>query len=261
MEQRIKKRLLYLDLTPGSKESLLAFYKDDIEKDSKRFTITPNLDFFRLSYKSQELRNVFNEADYSTVDGKPVLRIAKWLKQKGVFTKISGSDLALDVLDLANENGCSLFLFGGKPGVAEKAKDQINQKWPNVNVVGCVSPAFGYEKDHELVQKYILSINEAKANIVFLCTGTPKTEKFFIENKEQFNNALYFSIGATIDFLAGTIKRAPKWMSNIGLEWLFRLFHDFRRLFKRYWLDGWFLIRAWFLCRSKKYKKNQESGS
>lgn len=237
-----------------SKEELLKQYSLDIDQNKKTLTVTSNLDTLRLCYKDKEVREAYNLGTYSTIDGVPLLWIAKWLKLKNLKTKISGSDLGIDVLKLLNEKKGKLFLFGGKEGVAIKAKEKINEQYPNINVVGTSTPEFGYEKNEELCKQYIEEINASKPDVVFLCTGCPKTEKFFAKHYDLFTNAAYFTIGATIDFIAGSVKRAPKWMSKIGLEWLYRLTKDFRRLFKRYWLDGWFLIKIWFVTHFNKKK-------
>ena len=178
--------------------------------------------------------------------------IAKLCKKKNFKYKISGSDLTPSVLRLANDKGYSVTIFGGKEGVAEKAKENILRDYPNIKQCNTICPEFGYEKDELQIKKYISLINSYKSNIILMCTGFPKTERFVLNNYDLFGPGLYLNVGATVDFLAGTIKRAPKWMSKCGLEWLYRLIHDFRRLFKRYWLDGWFLLKLITICLFNK---------
>lgn len=250
----MKKYIWKLKFNTESMEDMIKLYINSTNKDEKTFTLTPNLDFLRLVYKDEEFANVINNATFSTIDGKPILWIAKWLHIKDFKYKISGSDLAVKLLDVMNEYSYSLFLFGGKTGVAEKAKENIQNKYPNIKIVGTLTPDFGYEKDEEKSLNYINVINNSNAQFVFLCTGAPKTEKFYSKYEDKFKNANYLSVGATIDFIAGNIKRAPKWMSKCGLEWLHRLTKDFKRLFKRYWFDGWFLIKMWFLCHFNRRK-------
>lgn len=244
----MKKNIAYLQFNTETKEELLAIYKDDILNKRKNWTVTPNLDFMRFCYKDKNLIDIVNSATYSTIDGKPILKIAKWLKIKGFKERIPGSDLAIDILQMLNENHFSLFLFGGKDGVAELAARKIKRKYSNIEILGALSPDFGYERDEKKSKKYIEMIDASHADVVFMCTGSPKTEQFIAQYWNQFGNATYLSLGATIDFLAGNIKRAPKWISKIGMEWFYRLTKDFRRLFKRYWKDGCFLIKMWFLC-------------
>lgn len=250
----MKRIILGVKFNTETKEELLDLYKTDIEAKNKVITMPSNLDTLRMSYKSRRVRKYFNSATYSTIDGVPLLWIAKWLKIKDCNNKISGSDLGIDVLEMMNKNNYSLFVFGGKEGITEKAVENIQAKYPNIRITGYLSPKFGYESNKELCKQYVNAINESKPDVVFLCTGAPKTEKFYYDNKNELIESCYFCLGATIDFIAGAIKRAPKWMSKIGLEWLYRLGKDFQRLFKRYWLDGWFLIRVWFAIRFRKGK-------
>lgn len=257
----MKKCILGVKIDVIGKEELLRCYDKDIDQHNKTLTVTSNLDTLRLCYKDKEVRDAYNSGTYSTIDGVPLFWIAKWCKIKDFKEKISGSDLGIDVLKLLNKKKGNLFLFGGKEGVAQKAKEKINEQYPNINVVGTSTPEFGYEKNEELCKKYIEEINASKPDVVFLCTGCPKTEKFFYKHYDLFADAAYFTIGATIDFIAGSVKRAPKWMSKIGLEWLYRLTKDFRRLFKRYWLDGWFLIKIWFVAHFNKKRIKQLNDS
>ena len=248
----MKDYIAYLKFDDLSEEELLNKYVEDIKNKNKRITVTPNLDGMRITYKDLELRDYINQADYVTIDGKPVLWIAKLCKKKQFKHKISGSDLTISLLEKANVNRYTVAIFGGKDGVADKAKAKIEEMYPNVKVVGTICPEFGFEKDNNKSIQYIEQLNSFNADIVLLCTGFPKTEKFYFKYQEKFDQSLYFCVGATVDFLAGSIKRSPKWMSKIGLEWLYRLSKDFRRLFKRYWLDFWFLIKIFFLVVFKR---------
>ena len=250
----MKDYITYLKFDDLSEDELLIEINKSIEGNRKSILCTPNLDGLRICYKDKELRDNINKADFVTIDGKPVQWIAKWCKKKQFKYKISGSDLTPKVLELANKMNYSLVIFGGKEGVAEKAKENIIRNFPNVIVKTTICPMFGFEKDEELSTKYINEINSNNADIILMCTGFPKTEKFIFKNYDLFSSGLYMCVGATVDFLAGNMKRAPKWMSNVGLEWLYRLFHDFKRLFKRYWLDFWFLIKIFFICHFKKKK-------
>ena len=252
----MKDYIAHLKFDTLSEDEILKFYEESVFSNKRCLTVTPNLDGMRVSYKNQNLRKFINSADISTIDGVPVKWIAKWLHKKQFKYKISGSDLALDVIKMAAERGYSLLLFGGKEGVADKAKENIIKQYPNLKI-STICPEFGHEKNLELSLKYVRKINEIGADINFICTGFPKAELFFASHEKEFTKGLYFFVGATIDFIAGSIKRSPKWMSKCGLEWLYRLFHDFKRLFKRYWLDFWFLFKMFFICvfHKKKFAK------
>lgn len=253
----MKDFIAYLKFDTLNEEEILNYCKDKIDHNERCITVTPNLDNLRITYKNVVLRSLINnKANISTIDGVPVKWIAKILGKKQFKKKISGSDLALEVIKMAADNNYSLLFFGGAPGVGEKAKANLLLKYPNLKI-DLICPEFGHEKDPELSKKYCDLINQYNADIIFLCTGYPKSELFFVSNENSFKRGCYFFVGATIDFIAGSVKRAPKWMSKCGLEWLYRLFHDFRRLFKRYWLDFWFLLKIFFLCifNRKKFDK------
>ncbi len=250
----MKDYITFLKFDSFSPDELLKHYEQDIADNKKIITETPNLDGLRVAYRDSFIRQSINSADYSVIDGVPVLWLAKITRKSKFKYKISGSDLTPMVLELANKKELTVALFGGKPGVGDRAKTNIEKQYPNVRVVSVLCPEFGFEKDKEVSLRYIQQINDSKANIILLCTGFPKTEQFFFSNYDYFGPGLYFNVGATIDFLAGSVQRAPKWMSKIGFEWLFRLLKDFRRLFKRYWLDFWFLVKMLLLIVFNKKK-------
>ena len=250
----MKDYITYLKFDDYDESTLFKHFEEDVESERKCVIVTPNLDFLRFTYKNVRIRNAINSADYSTIDGRPILKLAKKEKKKQFIHKISGSDMINDLLPLINEKGWRLTIFGGKPGVGEKAKENILKQYSNIVSCEVICPEFGFEKNIELTNKYIDMINESKPQIVLLCVGSPKQELFYFENKTLLCNSLFFCVGATVDFLAGTVKRAPKWISKIGLEWLYRMFKDFKRLFPRYWKDGWFLFNIKFLITFNRKK-------
>src|SRR5690606_29999786 len=132
----------------------------------------------------------------------------------------------------------SLFLLGAAPGIAQKAAANINQKTGRHMVVGAHSPSFGFEKNEAECQEIIALINQSGASVLVVGVGAPKQEKWIYKYKSQLPGIkLFMALGATIDFEAGTLKRAPLWIQRLGLEWLYRLVKEPRRLWKRYILD------------------------
>ena len=252
----MKDYIAHLRFDTLSEQEILDFYEEKVANKERCFTTTPNLDGMRVTYRNKELRKFVNSADISTIDGVPVLWIAKWLKKKEFKYKISGSDLSLKVIELCSKNNWKILLFGGKEGVGEKAKEKLLEQYPNLNIE-VICPKFGHEKDETLSKQYVEEIVKADAEVNLICTGFPKAELFFCRHQESFKKGLYFFVGATIDFIAGSVKRAPKWMSKIGLEWLYRLFCDFTRLFKRYFLDFLFLIKMFTICVFNKKHFNK----
>jgi N-acetylglucosaminyldiphosphoundecaprenol N-acetyl-beta-D-mannosaminyltransferase len=250
----MKDYIAYLRFDDMSEDALFKCFVSDIEKKSKKIIVTPNLDGLRLTYHDKSLRRLINRADYCTIDGKPILGFARKEGKKNFKYKISGSDMVADFLPIANQNSYSMVIFGGKEGVGEKAKEKISAKYPNIRVIKTICPEFGFENEDEKCKQYAIEISSFNADIILLCVGFPKAENFYFKNQSLFSHGLFFCVGATVDFLAGNIKRAPKWVSNIGCEWLFRLCKDFRHLFKRYFLDLMFFLKLSFLylfCPSK----------
>lgn len=138
---------------------------------------------------------------------------------------------------MAAAKGYSIFLLGGQEGIAEKAKCNLQKQYENIRIAGTYAPKFGFEQNPEELAKINTLINAAKPNILIVCLGCPKQEKFIHQNIGAYRANVSICAGAAIDFLAGNMQRAPKWMSNAGLEWFFRFLQEPRRLFKRYFVD------------------------
>ena len=147
------------------------------------------------------------------------------------------------------KRGYSLFIIGGKEGIAEKAKLKLEEKYPNINVVGTYAPPFGFEKDEKELEKINRLISENKPDLLIACFGCPKQEKWIYENYQKYDAKVSICAGATVDFLAGNVNRAPKWMSEHGLEWFYRFLQEPKRMFKRYFIDDVKILKLVF-----KYK-------
>ena len=121
--------------------------------------------------------------------------------------------------------------------------------YKNINIVGTYCPPFGFENDSTEIEKMNKEISKQKPDMVFACLGCPKQEKWVYENYKKYNAKVTVCAGATVDFLAGNVKRAPKWMSNCGLEWLYRFSKEPKRLFRRYFIDDIKILKL-----ARKYK-------
>lgn len=208
-----------------------------IKKGACSYVVTPNLDHIVIMETDTEFAEIYRNADLVVADGKPLIWISKLLKTP-IKEKISGSDLFPKVCGLAAEKGYSIFILGAAEGVADKAADNLIKKNPGLNVVGTYSPAFGFEKDDKELEKIKGIVTDAKPDILAVSLGSPKGEKFVYRHIKEYGVPLGISIGATIDFEAGNVKRAPRWMAESGFEWLFRITQDPKRLIKRYWNDA-----------------------
>lgn len=207
-----------------------------IEEKRKSYIVAINVDVVMKIEQDAYLKKITDEADMVLVDGKPLVWIAKWHKHP-VKAKISGSDLVPLLCKTAAEKGYTIFILGGKDGIAEQAKTKLEKDLPGIRIVGTYAPPFGFEKDAEELEKINQMITEVHPDLLIACFGCPKQEKWIYENYEKYDAAVSVCAGATVDFLAGNVKRAPKWMSDHGLEWFYRLTQEPQRLFKRYFVD------------------------
>ena len=249
MENKIKKQKFlntYIN-NITMKEAIDEVDKMIINKE-KGYVVAINVDVVMKMEEDLLLREISDKANLTIVDGKPLIWISK-LQKKPIVEKISGSDLVPNLCELANDKGYSIFIIGGKSGVADQAKIKLEEKYKRIKIVGTYSPPIGFENNEKELDTINQMINKAKPDLLFACLGCPKQEKWIYNNIEKYNAKVSICAGATVDFLAGNIKRAPKWISNIGLEWFYRFLQEPKRLFKRYFIDDIKIIKL-----IKKYK-------
>lgn len=220
-----------------------------IKEDNCSYVVTPNVDHIVQLEKDEELKRVYENASLILTDGKPLIWISNWYKTP-IKEKISGSDLFPRVCDLAAKKGYTMYLLGAAEGVADKAAKNLIDKYRGVNIVGTYSPPFGFEKDKVELKKIERQIQEVHPDILIVGLGCPKQEKYMYHHCKELGVPISFGLGASIDFEAGNIKRAPKWMSEHGLEWLYRITQDPKRLAKRYLVDDMKIIGI-----ARKYRR------
>jgi N-acetylglucosaminyldiphosphoundecaprenol N-acetyl-beta-D-mannosaminyltransferase len=218
---------------------------------TKSYIVAINVDVVIKIEKDIYLKGITDNADMVLVDGKPLIWISKLHKQP-VKAKISGSDLVPELCKVAAEKGYTIFILGGKDGIAEQAKNRLEEQYPEIKIVGTYAPPLGFEKDEAELDNINKKISEVHPDMLIACFGCPKQEKWIYENYQKYDATVSICAGATVDFLAGNVKRAPKWMSEHGLEWLYRFFQEPKRLFKRYFIDDLKIFRlAWKYRKSK----------
>lgn len=178
-----------------------------------------------------EFNEVIQHADMATPDGAPVAWMIKKVSGQPQ-DRINGPDLMLKYCEHAEKIGQSIYLYGGKESTLETLVEVLKSNYPNLKIAGYLSPPFR-ELTEDEKQKIIRDINSSGANTVWVGLGCPKQEKWMYEHQGKIN-AVMIGVGAAFDYHAGTIKRAPKWMQNSGLEWFHRLCSEPRRLWKRY---------------------------
>jgi N-acetylglucosaminyldiphosphoundecaprenol N-acetyl-beta-D-mannosaminyltransferase len=179
------------------------------------------------------MRRAYARADLSLVDGMPLLWASRLLRAP-LPEKISGSDFVMPLLERAASRGWRVHLFGAGPGVAEKAREKLAELLPRLNIVGVDAPRVGTEDSAERIEEILAPIRRVNPQIVLVALGAPKQEIWIDQVRDALTPAVLLGVGASLDFVAGTIPRAPRWMSRTGLEWLYRLTREPGRLWRRY---------------------------
>lgn len=207
-----------------------------IHQKEKKYIVAINVDVVMKIEEDSYLKQITDNADMVLVDGKPLIWISK-LHKNPVKAKISGSDLVPLLCALSAKKGYSIFIIGGKDGIAQKAKLRLEEQYPDIKIVGTYAPPFGFEHNENELTKINQMISEKNPDLLIACFGCPKQEKWIYENYKKYNAKISICAGATVDFLAGNVNRAPRWMSEHGLEWFYRFLQEPKRMFKRYFID------------------------
>ena len=212
--------------------------------------VTPNVDHLVKIQGDREFLRAYYTSDYRVCDSK-ILQYISFILGNPIKEKISGSDLFPAFYEYNQDNeDIKIFLLGAKEGIAETAKHKINQKVGREIVVNAYSPSFGFEKNEQECQEIIERINQSEATVLAVGVGAPKQEKWIAKYRHQLPKIkIFLAIGATIDFEAGNVKRSPKLLGDIGLEWLYRLSTEPNRLWKRYLVDSFPLF--WLIGQQK----------
>lgn len=224
-------RLLNLNIHSISLKALLDNLNEGV-------VFTPNVDHLVKLQKDERFYKTYKCANWIVCDSKIVNLAAKFLKEP--FEEvIPGSSLLPAFYEYHKENeDTKIFLLGAVEGVALKAMDIINKKVGRPIVVGAHSPSFGFENNKDECEKIIDIINESEANVLVVGVGAPKQENWIFDYKDKFSKIkIFMALGATLDFEAGNINRAPTIFQKLSMEWLYRLLKEPKRLWKRYLVD------------------------
>lgn len=226
-------------------EEVLQRVDELVSENENAYVVTPNVDHIVKLETNKELREAYKHASLILTDGKPLVWISKLYKTP-IKEKISGSDLFPQICERAAAKGYKMFFLGAAEGIADRAAKNLTQKYPNLQVVGTYSPPIGFEKDNNLINETIRRVKKTNPQILIIGLGCPKQELFLLHNREKLGVPVSFCMGASLDFEAGVVKRAPKWMSEHGLEWLYRTFQEPKRMLKRYFREDLKIFRlAW----------------
>lgn len=197
--------------------------KEILRGEKTCYCVTPNAEMVYEAMQDSSFCDLLNRADLVLPDGAGVVMGAEILGTP-LKEKVAGIDFAGNLCGVLAETGHKLYLLGSKPGVAEQAGEKLKEKYPGLTICGT---ADGYFKDEAAV---VEKVNAAGADVLFVCLGAPKQEKFMARHQDDLNVKLMIGLGGSLDGFAGNVKRAPQWMINAKLEWFYRLVKEPKRL-------------------------------
>ena len=199
--------------------------------------MTSNLDILRQIRWDPKVRHACGGASMIVADGFPLI-LASRLKGDPLPERVAGSNLIRSLSEGAAREGKSVFLLGGAPGAAEAAARVLVERTPALRIAGTHCPPLGFERDEREVSVIIDRLRSASPDIVYVALGSPKTEFLIDRLRHQVPGVWWMGVGISFSFLAGQVRRAPRWMQRGGLEWVHRLSQEPRRLMRRYLLQG-----------------------
>jgi N-acetylglucosaminyldiphosphoundecaprenol N-acetyl-beta-D-mannosaminyltransferase len=219
-----------------------------IDAGEQGYVVTPNVDHVVEYDENPDFRLAYRDATLVLADGMPILWAGR-LFGKPIKAKISGSDLIYWLSEYAAQKGYSIFLLGARDGVADLAAKKLVERYPGLKIAGTHSPPLGFEKTAETNRSVIELVRQSGADICFVALGAPKQDLWSWRYHREAGAKLYLGVGASFDFVAGTIQRAPVWMQRTGLEWTWRILQEPSRMAHRYLIrDSKFLLllfREW----------------
>jgi N-acetylglucosaminyldiphosphoundecaprenol N-acetyl-beta-D-mannosaminyltransferase len=216
--------------------------EDLVARGNGGMVFTPNVDHIVVAEDDATFRAAYQAADIALVDGTPVMWAARLLGTP-LPEKVSGSDLVRPLAARAARCGWRVYLLGGRPGVAVRAKEILERDYPDLQIVGTSSPTIDLSKSIAEQKDVIDAIRATEPDLLFLALGAPKQEIFAHRIRGLVGPVVMLGIGASLDFVTGAARRSPAWMSAIGLEWVYRFAQEPDRLWRRYLLrDPRFLI-------------------
>lgn len=219
----MKEKVLGIQVNTENYDELIPKVFERIETKNKSLIVAINPEKIIKAKEDPALKKLLNEAEFQIPDGIGVILASKI--QKGQITsRVTGVDMMLRLCQEAAKRKKPIFLYGGKPGVADKAAEKLRELYPGIIVAGTQD---GYEKDQN---KVIEKINATKPDLLFVAMGSPKQENWINANRDQLHPTIYQGVGGSFDVLAGTVKRAPEAFQKVGMEWFYRLMKEPKRL-------------------------------
>ena len=215
---------LFDKLYNKSEESFYEILEKNLSQNKKTFIVTANPETFMMSEKDEEMRKLLLDNDTFLVpDGIGIVKAARMINYD-VKERITGIDIANELLKLGNKQKKSIYLFGAKQEVIDSMEKVLKESYPNLNLVGMSN---GYEKDKDKIFEKIV---KTKPDIVLVALGIPLQEKLIYKHLDKFDKGIFVGVGGSFDVISGHKKRAPKIFIKLNLEWLYRILKEPKRL-------------------------------
>ena len=238
-------KILGVPVHPYTMKGAVEKILERVSQSKKTFAVTANAEIIMMGQSDDEYMEILNNAALVLPDGAGTVWAGRKLGYE-VPERVAGYDLFLNLMTEAAQKKLKVFFFGSAPGVAEEAKQKCEILYPGVSIVGCRDGYFKEEDNLAIVEE----INNSGADLLFVALGAPKQEKWLAKFQDILKPSLLMGIGGSFDVVAGKMERAPKWMQDASLEWLFRLYKQPSRLGRMLVLPK-FVIKV---LRIKSYK-------
>lgn len=233
---------------PLTERQTIAQVIASLDHDTGGWIVTANLDHLRRLTRDRKYAATCDQASLVVADGMPLLWAAK-LQGTPLPERVAGSNLVLSLSAAAGKNNRSLYLLGGTPGTAERAAVKLKQDYPDLRIAGTDCPPIGFEHNPDQLSQIRDKLLAAAPDIIYVALGSPKQEYLIEQLRNDLPHAWWIGVGISFSFICGEVKRAPKWLQSLGLEWMHRLVQEPQRLAKRYLVHG-VPFAAWLLIRS-----------
>lgn len=221
-----KERILGVTVSDLNYDDLESRVASDIAEDRKSFIVAINPEKILKARRDKELFDLLEKADYPIADGIGVV-LASRIKKGNIKSRVTGIETMDELCRLSRDNGYRIFLYGAKEESVTGAEAALKKKFPGIVIAGHIN---GYEKDNNKITE---KINAGNTDIIFVALGSPCQEKWIINNMDKLCCKVFMGVGGSFDVYSGMVKRAPERLRKMGLEWLYRLIKEPKRLFRQ----------------------------
>lgn len=238
--------LLGVPVHAVTERQCVALIMEALRKGQGGWVVTPNLDHLRRYHLSAEYARTIRRASLRVPDGMPLVWASR-LQGTPLPERVTGSNLILSLSQALGAQGGAVFLLGGEPGAAELAAEVLKRRSPGLRIAGTYCPAMGFEYNPSQIDEISRRLVASRPDVVYVGLGSPKQEYVMTDFRRLLPHSWWLGVGVSFSFVGGRIRRAPPWMQRWGLEWMYRLCQEPRRLARRYLIDDLpFLFRLFW---------------